>query len=75
MTVNPITTGVQAYTSAVQRAQNSATEIAQSSLNGNHADLAGPLVELKAAEQQASAAAKIIEVEKSQIGTLLDVLS
>jgi len=55
--------------------QESASEIAQSSMNGADADITKPVIELKVAEQQAIAATKIIEVEKNVVGTLLDVLS
>ncbi len=75
MEMSPIASGVQAYLGATQRIQESANEIANSSVNGTTADLVEPLIELKVAEQQAVAATKIIEVAKSQVGTLLDVLS
>ncbi len=74
MTINPIASGVKIFTDATQRIQTSATEIAQSSINGKGADLVEPLIELKVAEQQAVAATKIIETKINQVGTLLDVL-
>ena len=75
MEAGSITSGVQAFLNASQRVQESATKIAQSSIEGSTADLVSPLVELKVAEQQAGAAAKVIEAESTQIGTLLDVLA
>ncbi len=74
MAINPVASGIQTFLSASQRIQESAAEIAQSSVKGVDANLVEPLIELKVAEQQAVAATKIIEVEKSQVGTLLDVL-
>ncbi len=74
MAINPVASGIQTFLSANQRIQESASEIAQSSVNGADTNLVEPLIELKVAEQQAVAATKIIEVEKSQVGTLLDAL-
>jgi len=75
MAINPVASGIQTFLSANQRIHESASEIARSSVNGTGANLVEPIIELKVAEQQALAAAKIIEVEKSQIGTLLDAIS
>jgi len=74
MAINPVASGIQTFLSANQRIQESASEIARSAINGADANLVEPIIDLKVAEQQALAATKIIEVEKSQIGTLLDVL-
>jgi len=74
MAINPVASGIQTFLSANQRIQESAYEIARSAINGADANLVEPIIDLKVAEQQALAAIKIIEVEKSQIGTLLDVL-
>ncbi|MCP4413676.1 MAG: hypothetical protein GY808_14040 [Gammaproteobacteria bacterium] len=74
MVINPVASGIQTFLSANQRIQESASEIAKSSDNGVNTNLVEPIIELKVAEQQAVPATKIIEVEKSQIGTLLDVL-
>jgi len=65
--------GVQTFLNANQRVQESANKIAQSSVSGSTSDLASPLIDLKVAEQQASAAVKIIEAESTQVGTLLDL--
>ncbi len=67
------TSGVQTFLNANQRVQESANQIAKSSASGSSADLTSPLIDLKVAEQQASAAVKIIEAESAQVGTLLDL--
>lgn len=75
MVTSPINSGIQAFTIATERVQNSANQIAKSVIKGSPADLVKPLIDLKVAEQQAVAAAKVIQVEKNQVGTLLDILA
>jgi len=75
MAITPVASGIQTFLSANQRIQESASEIAQSSVNGVDADLVEPLKTNTHSVKRAVAATKIIEVEKSQVGTLLDVLS
>lgn len=75
MVINATATGLQAFLSATQRIQVSATKIARANIDGSPADLIAPLIELKVAEQQILAAAKIIETEKKQVGILLDLLT
>lgn len=75
MSTSSITSGIQAFSNAVQRAQTSATQIAQNSTKGSSADLLAPLIDLKVAEQQATTAAKVIQAGNAQVGTLLDMLA
>jgi hypothetical protein len=75
MEINSATTsGIQAFLTASERVQESATQIANSIKDGSISDLINPIVDLKIAEQQAGAAAKIIAAENNQIGTLLDLI-
>ncbi len=75
MSTSPITTGIQAFSNALNRAHDSANKIAQSSISGSSADLVAPLIDLKVAEQQATAAATVIQAENAQVGTLFDILA
>ncbi len=76
MEINSATTsGIQVFLNAKERIEASASKIARSSIEGSPDDLIPALVDLKVAEQQASAGAKIIEVENKQVGTLLDLLA
>lgn len=59
---------------ASQRIQETSSRIADNTAKGSFDGLITELVELKVAEQQAGAAAKIIEAENKQVGTLLDIL-
>jgi len=74
MDTSSVASGIQTFLGASQRVQESANTIARNSVNGSPADMVEPLVDLKVAEQQAGAAARIIEVESAQVGTLLDLL-
>jgi len=73
MTVNPITSGIQAFMAAQQRLNVSAEKIASASLSEGVGAVIEPLIDLNIAEQQAKAAARIIETENSTIGALLDI--
>jgi len=75
MEISPTSSGIQTFLNASQKVQESAAKIARSSIEGSTANLVEPLVDLKVAEQQAGAAAKIIEVEGKQVGTLLDMMA
>ena len=75
MEAGAISTAVRAFMNAKQSVQDSAQEIALSSINGSPSDMISPLIELKVAEQQAMAAAKIISAENNRIGSLLDILA
>ena len=75
MESNAIASGVQTFLNAEQRIAESASKIASSVASDSSGNLAEPLIDLKVAEQQATAATKIIEVEKDQVGTILDLLA
>ena len=75
MEISSTSSGIQTFLNASQRVQDSATRIANSVINGSPADIVTPLVDLKVAEQQAGAAAKIIEAEQKIVGTLFDILA
>lgn len=68
------TSGIQTFLAASEQVHKSASQIADNIKTGSTSDLINPIVDLKVAEQQAGAAAKIIEVESNQIGTLLDLI-
>ena len=78
MEINSLASGVAVLQNAQQIAQDSASQIAnittQGTTQSSTSDLTKPIVELKVAEQQAQAGAKIIEVEGKTVGTILDLL-
>jgi hypothetical protein len=75
MEINSLASGVSVLQNAQQTVQQSASQIASATTSqGTTSDLTKPIIELKAAEQQAQAGAKIIEVEGKTVGTLLDLL-
>lgn len=70
--------GVEGLQRATQRAAEASQQIAQAGVRATEndqpeQDLVTPLVELKQAEQQAGASAKVIETENRVIGSLLDI--
>jgi len=69
-----LSSGLQVFQQARRRIAESSSTIANSVIDGSPEDLAPALIDLKVAEQQAAAGAKIIEVESKQVGTLLDLL-
>ena len=73
MSVNPIASGIQAFLAAQQRLNVSAQEIATASLKQGPGGIIEPLIDLRIAETQAKAAAKVIETENQLIGSLLDI--
>ena len=75
MEINSLASGISVLQNAQQQVQQSASQIANIvTKQGPTSDLVEPIVELKVAEQQAQAGAKIIEVEGKTVGTLLDLL-
>lgn len=74
MAIAAVTSGIQTFLQAQQRLNDSAQRIASASISeqGSLA-IVEPLIDLQVAEQQARAAAKIIETEQQTIGTLLDI--
>lgn len=74
MTISAVNSGIQSFLQAQQRLANSAEQIASASVfEDGPQSLIEPLVDLRVAEQQALASAKIIEVESNIIGSLLDI--
>jgi len=65
--------GVQGLQRATQRADEASLKIAQATTTEPEQDLVEPLVELKQAELQASASAKVVETADRVLGSLLDV--
>ena len=74
MTISVVNSGIQSFLQAQQRLATSAEEIASASVaESGPQSLVEPLIDLRVAEQQALASAKIIETEQTIIGALLDV--
>lgn len=74
MTISVVNSGIQSFLQAQQRLSTSAQQIASASVfEDGPQSLIEPLVDLRVAEQQAQASAKIIEVEGKIIGSLLDI--
>ena len=74
MEVSAVASGIQTFLQAQQRIADSAQRIASASVSeAGPQSLVEPLIDLRVAEQQAQAGAKIIEVEQNTIGTLLDI--
>lgn len=73
MSINPTTAGIQAFLAAQQRLNVSATKIAEASIQNNVASITEPLLDLTLAEQQAKAAARVIETENDTLGALLNI--
>lgn len=69
-----MTTGVQGFQQAEQLADRASSQIAR--LNtpaGERVELPEELVNLKVAEQQAGASAKVIQTASDMMGTLIDI--
>ena len=74
MDISPVASGIQTFLQAQQRIADSAQRIASVPISeAGPQSLVEPLIDLRVAEQQALAGAKIIEVERNTIGTLLDI--
>jgi hypothetical protein len=74
MAITPLASGIQTFLQAQQRVADSASRIASASISeAGPQSLVEPLIDLRVAEQQAQAGAKIIEVEQNMIGSLLDI--
>ena len=74
MAISPVASGIQTFLQAQQRIADSASRIATASVSeAGPQSLVEPLIDLRVAEQQALAGAKIIEVEQRTIGSLLDI--
>jgi hypothetical protein len=74
MAITPLASGIQTFLQSQQRVADSASRIASASISeAGPQSLVEPLIDLRVAEQQAQAGAKIIEVEQNMIGSLLDI--
>jgi hypothetical protein len=74
MEINSTNLGIQSFLNATQRVEESAVQIAKSSTGDTSVNLTNALVDLKVAEREAGVAAKIIEVENAQVGTIMDLI-
>lgn len=74
MAITAVASGIQTFLQAQQKLSQSAQQIAEASISeqGTQA-LIEPVINMRVAEQEAKAAARIIEVEENIIGTLLDI--
>lgn len=72
-TIPAFQSGVQAVQSGLQQLNKNANDIARLNQPGNDVNLASTLVSNLSAEQQITAAAKVIETSHDTIGTLLDI--
>ncbi len=80
MEILPSNSAIQLFNNAQQKASSAATTIAQApvqknevgSPNFNPQDITKPILSLKEAEFETSAAAKLLNVEKKTIGSLLN---
>ena len=74
MTISAVNSGIQSFLQAQQRLASSAEQIASASVSEDGSiSLVAPLIDLRVAEQQAQASARVIETEQNLIGTLLDI--
>lgn len=61
----------QGIQNGLQAAAGSSSKIASAGINGG--DLTSPIVELKQAELQVAASAKVIQTSTDMLGSLLDI--
>ncbi len=73
MTISAVSSGIQSFLQAQQRLSNSADQIANAVAESGPQSLIEPLIDLRVAEQQALASARVIEAEQNTIGALLDI--
>ena len=79
ITSSALSTGLQGFQAAQERVTQAAQDIASQSVSDattesvNTNDLVSSLVELKAAENDAKANAKVIETASDVLGTILDI--
>ena len=73
--MNPISSnGVQGISDAFARAQDASSRILEAGTSGSLDQMAAAIVELKAAEMQVAASAKVVEAENEMRGRLIDIL-
>lgn len=76
MATNPIgQAGLQGVRDGLVRAQDAATRIAGASVGGNLDQIVEAAVDLRAAQQQVQASARVIEAENNTVGRLIDILA
>ncbi len=74
MQINGLSAALGGFQNAVNRAGEAAQEIASASTQKQGTqDLVEPLVELKVAERDAQANAKVIETENKILGSIIDI--
>jgi len=80
MNISPDSSAIQLFNSAQQKSTDSAVQIAKSpiqsnevgSSNVNQQDIIKPILSLKEAEFETSAAVKLLNAEKEMLGALID---
>ena len=70
-----LNTGLQGVREGLQRANDAATRIAGSGATGDLESITEAVVDLRAAELQVKASAKVIDTAGQTLGTLIDVLA
>jgi len=81
MNISLNNSALQLFNTSLQKASNAGEEIANATLQNNAVgttdsnpqSLIKPVVSLKEAEFETSAAAKLLEVESNMIGSILDI--
>jgi len=81
MNISPDSSAIQLFSSAQQKSNDAAVQIAKSpiqsnevgSSNFNQEDIIKPILSLKEAEFETSAAVKLLNAEKEMLGALIDV--
>jgi len=80
MNISPDSSAIQLFNSAQQKSTDAAVQIAKSpiqsnevgSSNVNQQDIIKPILSLKEAEFETSAAVKLLNAEKEMLGSLVD---
>ena len=76
MATSPIgQVGLQGVHDGLARAQGAASRIVESGIAGNLDEVVAAVVDLKAAELQVAASAKIIQTDADTRGRLIDILA
>ncbi len=70
-----LSTGLQGVREGLQRANDAATRIAGSGATGDLESITEAVVDLRVAELQVKASAKVIETAEQTLGTIIDVLA
>ncbi|PWK51708.1 hypothetical protein [Pleionea mediterranea] len=74
MQIDGLSAALGGFQSAVTRAADASQQIASASVNKQGTqDLIEPLVELKVAERDAQANARVIETESKLLGSIIDI--